>query len=44
MDDESIRYALTIGPEVGVHRLDMDRRLVLTTYQTLRDYQFSVQN
>ncbi|HBP6666462.1 TPA: DEAD/DEAH box helicase [Pseudomonas aeruginosa] len=42
MDDESIRYALTIGPEVGVHRLDMDRRLVLTTYQTLRDYQFSL--
>lgn len=42
MDEQSIRYALTIGPEAGVHRLDMDRRLVLTTYQTLRDYQFSL--
>ncbi len=42
MDEQSIRYALAIGPEAGVHRLDMDRRLVLTTYQTLRDYQFSL--
>lgn len=42
IDDEGLRYALTIGPEAGVHRLDMDRRLVLTTYQTLRDYQFSL--
>lgn len=42
LDDQSIRYALTIGPEAGAHRLDMDRRLVLTTYQTLRDYQFSL--
>lgn len=42
MDEQSIRYALTIGPEAGVQRLDMDRRLVLTTYQTLRDYQFSL--
>lgn len=42
MDDQSIRYALAIGPEAGAHRLDMDRRLVLTTYQTLRDYQFSL--
>lgn len=41
MDEQSIRYALAVGPEAGVHRLDMDRRLVLTTYQTLRDYQFS---
>ena len=41
-DERSIRYALTIGPEAGAHRLDMDRRLVLTTYQTLRDYQFSL--
>lgn len=40
--EETIRYALTIGPEAGAHRLDMDRRLVLTTYQTLRDYQFSL--
>jgi ABC-type transporter Mla MlaB component len=42
MADDAIRYALSIGPEAGVHRLDMDRRLVLTTYQTLRDYQFSL--
>lgn len=42
MDAQSIRYALTIGPEAGAQRLDMDRRLVLTTYQTLRDYQFSL--
>lgn len=42
MDEQSIRYALSVGPEAGVHRLDMDRRLVLTTYQTLRDYQFSL--
>lgn len=42
IDEQSIRYALHVGPEAGVHRLDMDRRLVLTTYQTLRDYQFSL--
>lgn len=42
MDEQAIRYALHIGPEAGAKRLDMDRRLVLTTYQTLRDYQFSL--
>lgn len=42
MDPQSIRYALTVGPEAGIQRLDMNRRLVLTTYQTLRDYQFSL--
>lgn len=42
IDAESVRYALNIGPEAGIHRLDMDRRLVLTTYQTLRDYQLSL--
>lgn len=40
IDGTAIRHTLTIGPEAGAHRLDMDRRLVLTTYQTLRDYQF----
>ena len=40
--DQVIRYALHIGPEAGANRLDMDKRLVLTTYQTLRDYQFSM--
>lgn len=42
MTEGDIRYALQIGSNAGVHRLDMDRRLVLTTYQTLRDYQFSM--
>lgn len=41
-DYESIRYALHVGPEAATKRLDMDRRIVLTTYQTLRDYQFSL--
>lgn len=39
---DAIRYALKVGPSAGAGRLDMDRRLVLTTYQTLRDYQFSL--
>ncbi len=42
MDEGAIRYALHIGSDAGTQRLDMDRRLVLTTYQTLRDYQFSL--
>lgn len=39
---ESIRYALKVGKEFGTERLDMPSRLVLATYQTLRDYQFSL--
>lgn len=39
---ENIRYALKVGSHFGVDRLDSKRRLVLTTYQTLRDYQFSL--
>ncbi|MCZ6804786.1 MAG: SNF2-related protein [Proteobacteria bacterium] len=39
---EQIRYALKVGPEFGMERLDRPKRLVLTTYQTLRDYQFSL--
>ena len=42
LDQSSIRYALKVGPESGANRLDINRRLVLTTYQTLRDYQFSL--
>lgn len=42
LDSSAIQYALQIGPDAGVNRLDMDRRLILTTYQTLRDYQFSL--
>ena len=41
-DHESIRYALHVGSEAATKRLDMDRRIVITTYQTLRDYQFSL--
>ncbi|MEI8657292.1 DEAD/DEAH box helicase [Vibrio sp. Hal054] len=41
-DAESIRYALKVGKVYGSDRLDVPRRLVLTTYQTLRDYQFSL--
>lgn len=35
------RYSLNIGKEQA-DRLDMPGRLVITTYQTLRDYQFSL--
>lgn len=35
------RYSLNVGKESG-DRLDMPGRLVITTYQTLRDYQFSL--
>ena len=39
---ERIRYSLKVGKEHGHSRLDMPRRVVLTSYQTLRDYQFSL--
>lgn len=42
LDEDAIRYALKIGKTYGADRLDMPRRLVLVTYQTLRDYQFSM--
>lgn len=42
LDEDAIRYALHIGPDAGAKRLDQERRLVLTTYQALRDYQFSL--
>lgn len=41
-DQEEIRYSLKVGGFYGTDRLDMEERLVLTTYQTLRDYQFSL--
>ena len=41
-DQEKIRYSLKVGKHFGHQRLDRPRRLVLTTYQTLRDYQFSL--
>lgn len=37
---KSLRYSLKIG--TGPDRLDVPRRLVLTTYATLRNYQFSL--
>jgi SNF2 family DNA or RNA helicase len=42
LEQDAIRYSLKIGKEFGTERLDMPGRLVLTTYQTLRDYQFSM--
>ena len=43
IDEEGFepRYSLNIGKE-STDRLDMPGRLVITTYQTLRDYQFSL--
>lgn len=42
--DEKItpRYSLKVGKHFGTERLDLPERLVITTYQTLRDYQFSL--
>lgn len=37
-----IRYSLKIGSEHGLDRLDLPQRLVITTYDALRDYQFSL--
>ena len=39
---DAIRNSLKIGRSFGDERLDKPGRLVLTTYQTLRDYQFSM--
>ncbi len=37
-----VRNALKVGKSYAHERLDMPRRLVLTTYETLRDYQISL--
>ena len=37
-----IRYSLKVGKTFSGDRLDMPQRLVITTYQALRDYQFSL--
>ncbi|MCD4722467.1 MAG: restriction endonuclease [Desulfobacula sp.] len=44
LDDgqDGIKYSLKIGKHFGAERLDLPERLVITTYQTLRDYQFSL--
>lgn len=41
-DASTIRYSLKIGEQFGNLRLDKPGRLVLTNYDTLRDYQFSL--
>ena len=41
-EQASIQKALKIGRDYGADRLDQPHRLVLTTYETLRDYQFSL--
>jgi SNF2 family DNA or RNA helicase len=38
----AIKYILKVGEEYGEERLDKPGRLILTTYETLRDYQFSL--
>jgi len=40
--ENAIKYALKVGEEYVMDRLDKPKRLILTTYQTLRDYQFSL--
>jgi len=40
--DGELRISLHVGADAGIRRLDRPRRLVLTTYETLRDYQFSL--
>jgi SNF2 family DNA or RNA helicase len=42
LQQDDIRYSLKIGGEYGADRLDQPNRLVLATYQTVRDYQFSL--
>lgn len=41
-EENAIKYALKIGSHYVTDRLDIYQRLILTTYQTLRDYQFSL--
>ncbi|MGI6877836.1 DEAD/DEAH box helicase [Microbacterium sp. gxy059] len=42
VDAALLRTSLRVGPEYGSSRLDAPGRLVLTTYETLRDYQISL--
>ncbi|MFD2531450.1 DEAD/DEAH box helicase [Gracilimonas halophila] len=42
MNPDSISYCLKIGKKFGTERLDVPRRVVLTTYSGLRNYQFSL--
>lgn len=38
----SIKYALKVGKEFGADRIDSPGTIVITTFATLRDYQFSL--
>lgn len=40
--DTALKYSLKVGDAFGSDRLDVPGRLILTTYETLRDYQFSL--
>ncbi|MDO6705519.1 SNF2-related protein [Photobacterium sp. 1_MG-2023] len=40
--EPELRYSLKFGSDYPLERLDIPKRLVITTYQTLRDYQFSL--
>ena len=37
-----VRFSLKVGKKFGSERIDQPKTLVLTTFQTLRDYQFSL--
>jgi SNF2 family DNA or RNA helicase/HJR/Mrr/RecB family endonuclease len=37
-----VRFSLKVGNKFGSERLDQPQTLILTTFQTLRDYQFSL--
>ena len=39
---ENLKRCLKVGDEFGFDRLDIPGRLILTTYETMRDYQFSL--
>lgn len=41
-DEAKLRMSLLVGSDYGDERLDKPGRLVITTYDTLRDYQFSM--
>lgn len=45
IEDDSIaeiRFSLKVGDRFTLDRLDQPQRLIITTFQTLRDYQFSL--
>ncbi len=42
LSELTLKYSLKVGNHAGVDRLDVPNRLVISTYETLRDYQFSL--